>query len=78
MGLSLKDQRRAAGLTRQQLATEVGCSIAFLAMVEDGYRPAQSAVLPRIVACLEAHNDHERACDSPVGKVADRAAVSTV
>jgi hypothetical protein len=29
-----------------------GCSIAMLQMLEDGYRPARSEVLPRVVAVL--------------------------
>jgi len=73
MGNSIKDQRLAAGLTQQQLAAETPCSVAFVQMVEGGYRPGRSDVLPRLVAVLEAHqNDLNPAANGAQGKAQDR------
>lgn len=52
IGDDLRALRRAAGLTQQETATRVGCSIAAVALFEGGYRPARSAVLPRLVRVL--------------------------
>jgi transcriptional regulator with XRE-family HTH domain len=51
--ISLKNRRIAARLTQQQLAQRARCSIAFVQMLEGGFRPTQSEVLPRIVAVLD-------------------------
>jgi transcriptional regulator with XRE-family HTH domain len=55
--IPLKDQRLAVGLTRQQLAEKARCSITFIQMLEGGFRPVQSRVLPRVVAVLTAYED---------------------
>lgn len=52
----LRERRRAAGLSRQQLAHEVGCSLSHLQMLESGYRPDTSAVLPRVLRALDRHD----------------------
>lgn len=40
------------GLTRQQLAQIVGCSLSMLQLLEQGFRPSRSRVLPRVEAVL--------------------------
>ncbi|WP_372517942.1 helix-turn-helix domain-containing protein [Solirubrobacter phytolaccae] len=51
----VREQRRAAGLSQQQLATRAGCSVSMVRLVESGYRPeGPSAVLGRIEAALTA------------------------
>ena len=49
---SIRDARKAAGLTQQQLAQRAGCSMAYVRVIEAGYTPAQSDVLPRVFAVL--------------------------
>jgi transcriptional regulator with XRE-family HTH domain len=49
---SLRAQRRDAGLSQQQLAQLAGCSLSYVALLEKGYRPGDSTVLPGIVAIL--------------------------
>lgn len=51
--------RHAAEQTRQQVATRARCSLSMVALLEDGYVPKRSDVLPRVLAVL---ND-----ESPVG-----------
>jgi transcriptional regulator with XRE-family HTH domain len=60
-GGQLRERRRGAGITQQQLAERAHCSIAIVRLLEGGYQPARSHVLPRILAVLE--NDA-----SPAGK----------
>jgi transcriptional regulator with XRE-family HTH domain len=49
----LRKLRLTAGLTQQQLAQRAQCSIAIVRLLESGYRPGRSGVLPRLVAILE-------------------------
>ncbi len=49
---AIREARKAAGLTQQQLATLAGCSMAYVRVIEAGYTPAQSDVLPRVFAVL--------------------------
>ena len=56
----LRGRRRATGLSRQQLAQEAGCSLSHLQMMESGYRPGNSAVLPRVLDALDRHVSGER------------------
>ena len=49
---ALRGARREAGLTQQELATRAGCSLSYLVMLEMGFSPARSAVLPRIIRVL--------------------------
>lgn len=55
----LRAARRAAGLSQQELAQRAGCSIAYLRLLERGFAPDRSTVLPRIVHALDP--DSERA-----------------
>jgi hypothetical protein len=44
--------RRGAGLSQQRVAELAHCSLAAVALFEKGYRPAESSVLPRIIAAI--------------------------
>ena len=50
--------RRRAGITRAELARLAGCSLTFLANVEQGAVPRRSPTLDRVRAALEAA-EHE-------------------
>jgi transcriptional regulator with XRE-family HTH domain len=49
----LPDRRLAIGLTQQELAQRVNCSIATVRLPESGYMPKHSEVLPRLLSILE-------------------------
>lgn len=49
----LRERRVAAGLSQQRMAELAGCSVAIVGLLEGGYRPERSAVLPRIVRVLD-------------------------
>lgn len=57
---NLLDRRRRLGFTRQRLAEEARCSLSHVALFEKGYRPQTSAVLPRLLAVLEAAENESR------------------
>lgn len=48
----LREQRRAAGLSQQDLAQRAGCSISYVRVLEQGFAPDRSDVLPRILNAL--------------------------
>jgi transcriptional regulator with XRE-family HTH domain len=51
--LSLREQRKAHGLSQQRLADLANCSIDMVRRLEHGYQPThQSAVLARVEAAL--------------------------
>jgi transcriptional regulator with XRE-family HTH domain len=55
----IRSQRRHAGLTQQQLAEIVGCSMSYVRLLEAGFTPSEGEVLPRIeraLAVLDATN----------------------
>jgi transcriptional regulator with XRE-family HTH domain len=53
----VREMRRAAGLSQQQLAGRADCSVSMVRLVESGYRPdGPSAVIERIADVL----NHER------------------
>ena len=52
-GHVLELRRRGLGISRTRLAGFVGCSPAMLQMLEHGYQPKHSSVLPRVVAELD-------------------------
>lgn len=66
----LRAARGRAGLTRPQVATLAGCSLAHLANLEQGAIPNRSAALGRIRVVLDAALNDSR----PAG---ERAAVET-
>jgi len=48
-------------MTQQQLAHAAGCSIAYVRLLECGFAPHASAVLPRIERALREHTpSHEQ------------------
>jgi transcriptional regulator with XRE-family HTH domain len=51
----LGEQRRAVGISQQELARRAGCSISIVGLLERGYRPSQSDVLERVLAVLNAN-----------------------
>lgn len=52
VGRRLREAREAAGLTRVQLATLVGCSLGQLANIEQGAVPKRSRVLDAAMAIV--------------------------
>lgn len=48
----LKALRRAAGLSQQRVAERAGCSLSMIRILESGYVPEHSDVLPRVLAAL--------------------------
>jgi DNA-binding transcriptional regulator YiaG len=56
---ALRDLRRAKGLSQHELAERAGCSIAIVRLLEGGYHPQRSEVVPRLVAVLERDADAE-------------------
>lgn len=58
----LRNRRLAANLTQQALAHEAQCSIAMLKLLERGFEPERSQVLPRIIGALaRIEAEHEGA-----------------
>ena len=51
---SLREQRRALGLSQQRLAEQAQVSIGIVRLLEGGYRPGKSAALARIESILAA------------------------
>ena len=51
-GADLRAMRHAANKTRQQVAGEARCSLSMLGILEGGYIPERSDVLPRVLAAL--------------------------
>ena len=52
----LRALRRAAGLSQQQLALRADCSVSYFRMLEQGFAPERSNVVPRV---LRALNDED-------------------
>jgi transcriptional regulator with XRE-family HTH domain len=57
VGRRLRNAREAAGLTRIELATMVGCSLSQLGNIEQGAVPRRSRVLEAAFAAIESVND---------------------
>jgi predicted transcriptional regulator len=49
----IRERRKAAGLSQESLARAADCSTAMVKLLERGFTPTRSAVLPRIVRVLE-------------------------
>lgn len=49
---ALRVLRKAAGHTQESLARAAACSLSLIKLLEGGYRPASSTVLPRIASVL--------------------------
>lgn len=54
---SVRSARRDAGLSQEQLARRADCSTAYVRLIEAGYAPARSDVLPRIAGVLNIEVD---------------------
>lgn len=67
---SLRAARRAAGLTQQTLAERAGCSISYVRLIEQGFAPTSSDVLPRIADALTKENE-ARAANADLAQNAD-------
>jgi len=52
-GTDLVQRRRQAGMTQIQLAIAARCSRSTIAILEAGYEPRHSDVLPRLLAALD-------------------------
>jgi predicted transcriptional regulator len=55
-GCELRTARERAGITRAELARLAGCSLTFLANVEQGAVPRRSPTLDRVWAMLDDEN----------------------
>jgi transcriptional regulator with XRE-family HTH domain len=55
-GSDLRATRERAGITRAELARRAGCSLTFLANVEQGAVPRRSPTLDRVRAILDEEN----------------------
>lgn len=51
-GGSLRSKRRSAGLSQAEVAERAGCSVNYVALLERGYMPRYSDVLPRLLDVL--------------------------
>lgn len=49
---SIRPARRSAGLSQEQLAERAGCSVNYIQLLERGYQPRYSDVLPRLLDVL--------------------------
>lgn len=49
---TFREARLAAGLTQQQLAELAQCSIAYVRLIESGYRPERSVARGRLLRVL--------------------------
>lgn len=54
----LRARRLAAGLTQQQVAAGASCSLSYIRLLERGFVPVESDVLPRVLRLL---NDEDPA-----------------
>ncbi len=68
IGANLRAARRAAGLSQQALAERAVCSVSMVRLVESGYEPDGSLVLPRIRLALRHYltNDEGPAANGPL------------
>jgi transcriptional regulator with XRE-family HTH domain len=48
----LRTLRRRRGLSQQRLAELAGCSLSMVRVLESGYQPERSDVLPRVLLAL--------------------------
>jgi transcriptional regulator with XRE-family HTH domain len=52
-GGSIRLARREAGLTQEQLAARADCSVDYIRLLERGYAPRFSDVVPRVLVALK-------------------------
>jgi transcriptional regulator with XRE-family HTH domain len=48
-----REARLAANLSQQQIAIRACCSISYVRLLERGFQPTRSDVLPRVLAALD-------------------------
>ncbi len=60
--------REAVGLSQQRLAELAGCSLSMIRVLESGYTPRESDVLPRV---MQALNDAGPADNGAGSRIAD-------
>lgn len=71
---TMREARRASGLSQQRLATIAGVSIGYVKRIEEGYRPVDpdgSPAYMRVVHALmssDLSNDEEPASKAAVGR----------
>ncbi len=53
LGASLKERRTARNLSQEALARLSDCSTGYVRLLERGFQPARSDVLPRVLAALD-------------------------
>jgi len=68
---SIRELRASVGISQELLARRADCSTAMVRLLESGYVPAHSEVLPRVLAIL---NDERPAANGPLGKMRDGSA----
>jgi transcriptional regulator with XRE-family HTH domain len=59
------------GLTQQQLAAAADCSLSYVRLLESGFAPASSDVLPRIAAALVTETSNVAIDSRDVAKTSD-------
>jgi len=81
----LRAARLRAGLTQERLAVAAGCSGGYVRLLERGFAPEHSAVLPRLLAVIATEadrrtapvNDDGTAANGPAGEERDDGAQHT-
>lgn len=73
--VTIRDRRRARGISQQRLAELASCSLSMVRVLESGYEPGTSRVLDRIDRAL---NDVEPAGNGLDGKASDDGARPTL
>lgn len=68
-GVDIRERRLELALSQERLAREADCSTAMVKLLERGFTPTRSEVLPRI---LKALNDHAPAGSERVEKEGGR------
>jgi predicted transcriptional regulator len=68
LGGSLRAARKALGLSQEALARRAQCSTVFVSLLERGYEPQESVVVPRVLRALK---DAGRAENSAGSRIAD-------
>jgi len=51
-GADLRARRLSLGLSQESVARTVNCSAGYVRLLESGYAPGRSDVLPRVIAAL--------------------------
>jgi predicted transcriptional regulator len=57
-GGSLRQRRRRLNISQEDLARLADCSTGYVRLLERGFQPEHSDVLPRVIAALDSLNDN--------------------